>query len=167
MSGVLGIFSQPSTCAKAIRQIRQQGFRDLITYSPVPDHEIEAALEKSTSPVRFFTLTGAVIGCVTGFTLTIGTSLAWPLLTSGKPIASLPTFAVIAFETTILFGALGNLLGFLLRARLPSRGAERQYDPRFSEDRFGLLIRCDARQAQTATDILRSAGAEKVRVETA
>lgn len=167
MSGVLGIFLQPSTCAQAIRQLRLEGFHDLVTYSPVPNHEIEEALEKPRSPVRFFTLIGAIIGCVGGFSLTIGTSLAWPLLTSGKPIVSMPTFVVIAFETTILFGALGNLLGFLLRTRLPSRGAERQYDPRFSEDRFGLLIRCDARQAQTATDILRSAGAEEVRVETA
>jgi molybdopterin-containing oxidoreductase family membrane subunit len=167
MSGVLGIFPHPAACAQAIQHLRRQGFRDLIAYSPVPDHEIEAALERPMSPVWVFTLTGAIIGCVAGFTLTIGTSIAWPLITSGKPIVSLPTFVVIAFETTILFGALGNLLGFLLRARLPSRGAERQYDPRFSEDRFGLLIRCDARQAQTATDILRSAGAEEVRLETA
>jgi len=167
MSGALGIFSHPASCAKAIRQLRQEGFRDLVAYSPVPDHEIEEALEKPTSPVRFFTLTGAVIGCIAGFALTIGTSLAWPLLTSGKPIVSMPTFVVIAFETTILFGALGNLLGFLLSARLPSREGKMPYDPRFSEDRFGLFIRCDEKQAQTAADLLRSSGAEEVRIETA
>ena len=106
MSDVLGIFSSSAGCAKAIRRLRQEGFRDLVAYSPVPGHEIEAALEEPTSPVRFFTLTGAIIGCVTGFALTIGTSVAWPLLTSGKPIVSMPTFVVIAFETTILFWAL-------------------------------------------------------------
>lgn len=165
MSGVLGIFSQSTRCAQAIRQLRREGFLDLVTYSPVPDHEIEAALEKPTSPVRFFTLTGAVIGCIAGFALTIGTSLAWPLMTSGKPIVSIPTFVVIAFETTILFGALGNLLGFLLCARLLRRKTERQYDPRFSEDRFGLFVICDAKEAQAASDILRSAEAEEVRIE--
>lgn len=164
MSGVLGIFSQSTRCTQAIQQLRQKGFRDLIAYSPVPDHEIEAALDKPTSPVRFFTLTGGIIGCVAGFALTIGTSLAWPLLTSGKPIVSMPTFVVIAFETTILFGALGNLLGFLASAGLPSRKAEGLYDPRFSEDRFGIFIRCDESQAQTVMDLLRAAGAEEVRI---
>lgn len=164
MSGVLGIFSQSTRCAQAIRQLRREGFLDLVTYSPVPDHEIEAALERPPSPVRFFTLTGAILGCVAGFALTIGTSLAWPLLTSGKPIVSLPPFVVIAFETTILFGALGNLLGFLLCARLPRRKTERQYDPRFSEDRFGIFIHCDESQAQTVMDLLRAAGAEEVRI---
>jgi hypothetical protein len=166
MSGVLGIFSHSAGCAKAIWQIRQEGFRDLVAYSPVPDHEIEAALEKPVSPVRFFTLTGGIVGCLCGLALTIGTSIAWPLLTSGKPVISMPTFVVIAFETTILFGALGNLLGFLLSARLPSRETKGQYDPRFSEDRFGIFVRCDAEQVQTAADFLRSAGAEEVRIET-
>lgn len=167
MSGVLGIFCRAEDCAEAIRHLSGVGLRSLVTYSPVPDHEIEAALERPPSPVRFFTLTGAILGCVAGFALTIGTSLAWPIFTSGKPIVSLPPFVVIAFETTILFGALGNLLGFLLCARLPERKARMLYDPRFSEDRFGLFVHCDAGEAQAAQDILHAAGAEEVRLETA
>lgn len=165
MSGVLGIFSDRVAWLQAIRQLRLAGFRDLVTYSPVPDPAVEATLEKGPSPVRRFTLIGAVAGCVAGFVLTIGTSLSWPLITSGKPIVSLPPFLVIVFETTVLFGALGNFLGFLVSARLPSKDAGRQYDPRFSEDRFGLFIPCDAKEARVAADILRSAGAEEVRIE--
>lgn len=164
MSGVLGVFTQATGCAEAIRQLTGEGFRDLMTYSPVPDHEIEEALERPTSPVRLFTLFGGIIGGVAGFALTIGTSIAWPLLTSGKPIVAMPTFVVIAFETTILFAALGNLLGWLVSARLPSREAGSLYEPRFSADRFGLFIRCDATQTQAAADILRCAGAEEVKV---
>ncbi|MBI3329731.1 MAG: DUF3341 domain-containing protein [Nitrospinae bacterium] len=161
---MLGVFPHAAGCAKAIRHLREEGFRDLLTYSPVPDHEIEEALGEPPSPVRFFTLSGAIIGGVAGFGLTIGTSVAWPLLTGGKPIVAMPTFVVIAFETTILLAALGTLLGLLVNARLPSRETRSLYEPRFSGDRFGLFIHCDATQTQAAVAILRSAEAEEVKV---
>lgn len=89
--------------------------------TPFPVHEALRLLQVPASPLRFFTFTGALAGVVTGFALTIYTALRWPgLITSGKPIVSLPPFTIIAFELTILFGAVLSLLGFLFLSRLPA-----------------------------------------------
>jgi hypothetical protein len=69
---------------------------------------------------------------------------------------------VIAFELTILLGGLCTLLGLLVTARLPSLKLAPQYDTRFSVDRFGVQVTCDAAERGTIEDLLRRAGAEEV-----
>ena len=88
--------------------------------TPIPVHEAFHILRTTPSPLGWFTGTGAVLGAATGFGLTIGTVLAWPLITSGKPLVSLPPFMIIAFELTILLGAVASILGFFHLNRFPS-----------------------------------------------
>jgi hypothetical protein len=164
-SGVLGIFAHLDTTVQAVRELRRQGFHDVIVQSPVPRHELLEALERKTSPVRLWTLIGGLLGCASGFALTIWTSVAWPLRTSAKPIVSIPPFVVIAFELTILFGGIATLLGLLVHARLPRLGDEIAFDPRFTEDHFGIFVRCDAAGLTAAQEALQALGAKEVRVE--
>ncbi len=89
------------------------------TFTPYPVHEAEELLDRSQSPVRFFTGAGAVVGCVAGFAFTIYTVLSWPLITGGKEIVSVNAFIVIAYELTILLGGLAAFAGFLFMTRLP------------------------------------------------
>jgi molybdopterin-containing oxidoreductase family membrane subunit len=70
---------------------------------------------------------------------------------------------VIAFEMTILLGGLCTLLGLLVTTRLPSFRVPPRYDPRFSADRFGVEVECEANERLAVQDLLRSAGAEEVR----
>jgi hypothetical protein len=93
---------------------------DINIFTPYPVHEAEHLLKIKNSPVRFFTLFGAIAGLVFGFFFTIWTSLDWPLIRGGKPIVSVPAFIIIAFEITILFGGVISFIGFLLLSRLPS-----------------------------------------------
>jgi hypothetical protein len=88
--------------------------------SPFPVHDALHLLKLPASPLKFFTFTGALTGFCTGFGLTIYTVLHWPIITSGKPVVSLPPFTIIAFELTILLGAISSMLGFLHLNRLPS-----------------------------------------------
>lgn len=88
--------------------------------TPVPVHEAMQILSVPVSPLKFFTFTGALTGFCAGFALTIYTVQSWPLITSGKTLISLPPFTIIAFELTILFGALASLLGFLHLSRMPA-----------------------------------------------
>ena len=162
---VLGIFAHLDAFTRAIRSLRSSGYRDITAFSPVPRHEIEDALQAGRSPVRFFALGGGLMGCLTGFVLTISTSLHYPLMTGGKPIISIPPFLVIVFELTILFGALGTILGMLLSIQLPRLSLEPGYDPRFSVDRFGLWLRCSQEHGEAVEVILRSSGAEEVHLE--
>ena len=90
-SGVLGIFSHLDSVVEVVKQLRREGYRELKINSPAPFHEIEEVLEPRVSSVRVYTLVGAILGCVSGFALTIGTSLAWPLVT-GEEFGTLPLY---------------------------------------------------------------------------
>ncbi|HEV8663170.1 MAG TPA: DUF3341 domain-containing protein [Candidatus Methylomirabilis sp.] len=160
--GLVGTFLYLDSLLEAIALLRGAGHRDLAALSPVPHHAIDEALAKAPSPVRFFTLVGCVLGAITGLVLTIATSLHYPLITGGKPIVSIPPFLIIVFELTILFGGLLTLGGMLLNARLPRVHILPAYDPRFSEDRFGLWVRCEEKDFDAVSSLLRGAGAEDV-----
>ena len=94
---------------------------DMKIVLPHPDHDVEHLIEEHTKPskLKFFTLTGALTGCLTGLVFTSFTVLDWPLITGGKPLLSWPPFIVIAFELTILLGGLCSFIGLLTLARLP------------------------------------------------
>jgi molybdopterin-containing oxidoreductase family membrane subunit len=163
---VLGVFAHVDTAVRAIRELDRRGFRGVSAYSPVPLEELEEALTGHglpRSPVRLFTLVGALTGTACGFALTIWSALKWNLITGGKPVVSIPPFVVIAFELTILLGGLCTLLGLLVTARLPSLRAPATYDPRFSVDRFGVRVACGRDDVRRVEEILQQAGAEEVR----
>lgn len=164
-TGALGVFSHLDTTVDAVRELRKQGFNDFVVQSPVPRHELLDVLEHKPSPVRLWTLIGGLLGCVSGFALTIWTSLEWPHRTSAKPIVSIPAFVVIAFELTILFGALATLIGLFFHARLPRFSADIAYDSRFSDDHFGIFIKCKDDRLDAAEKALRVVGAKEVRIE--
>lgn len=163
--GLLGIFRELDAAAEAIERLRKAGFRDQVVFSPLPSHELEEALASPQSPVRIFTLVGGLTGAATGFALPIYTSLDWPLVTAGKPIISLPPFVIIAFELTILFGALSTVLGMLVAARLPRARLRVVYDGYFSEAGFGVLVAAPSERAAEARRIMEEAGAGEIRVD--
>jgi molybdopterin-containing oxidoreductase family membrane subunit len=163
--GVLGVFAHVDTTVRAIRELRGQGYR-VQAYSPVPLEELEEAITGHglpRSPVRLFTLVGALIGTASGFALTIWSSLKWNLVVGGKPIVSIPPYVVIAFELTILLGGLCTLLGLFVLSRLPRLRGSPRYDPRFTADRFGVEVVGPPDRLRAAEEILRRAGAEEVR----
>ena len=73
---VLGIFPELDTAVDAIGRLKQTGIRNFIVYAPYPSHELEHAIEPHQSPIRIFTLVGALTGTATGFALGTWTSLA-------------------------------------------------------------------------------------------
>ena len=171
-AGVVGISSREEPLVRALEQLRQRGYRNVKTFSPVPPEKLisEQSIgepESAKSPVRAYTLTGGILGFLSGLALTIWTSLDWPLLTGGKPIVSIPPYLVIAFEMTILFGGLFTLAGLLIHARLPQTAPEAGYHARFSVDRFGVFVPCENQQAEEVKLLFHTAGVEEVSVETA
>ncbi len=162
---VVGIFAHVDAIVRAVQALRSRGFSDFSVYTPVPVEEIEEVVEhgRPVSPVRLFTLVGGLTGTATAFALTIWSSLKWNLVVGGKPIVSIPPFVIIAFEMTILLGGLCTLLGLLIFGKLPKPRRSAGYDPRFTVDRFGIVVRCPAAIAETARQCLREAGAEEVR----
>jgi ActD protein len=166
MPGLLASFIHIDAAVDAIRGLRAMGYRNLVVYSPSPNHELEEALNHRVSPVRLFTLIGGLTGCAAGFGMTIWMSYDWPVLVGGKPIASIPPYVVIAFELTILLGALSTVAAVgLFSVLLGKRGVA--YDPRFSDDQIGIFVPAGSDDVGRVENLLRSAGAVEVRHEAA
>ena len=164
--GLLASFVHIDAAVDAIRALRATGYRKLVVYSPAPNHELEEALSHRVSPVRLFTLIGGLTGCAAGFGMTIWMSYDWPTVVGGKPIASIPPYVVIAFELTILFGALITVAAVALFSILMGqRGVA--YDPRFSDDQVGIFVPADSENLRSVETLLKNAGAVEVRYEAA
>ncbi len=162
-SGVVGVFGRLDAAVAAIEALKARGFANYRVYSPVPRPELAEVLAQKESPVRLFTLFGALTGTAFGFFYAIATSLDWPLITGGKPIVSWPPFIVIGFETTILIGSLVTVAGMFLMAGLPKLGRAPGYDPRFSNDKFGIVAFGGPAQLVEAREIFGKTGAEEVK----
>src|SRR6267143_307440 len=162
---ILGVFAYVDTTVRALEDLKAKGYHDLTVYTPVPVHEIEEVLERDrpVSRVRLFTLIGGLTGTASGFLLTIWSAMQWGLTTGGKPVASIPPFIVIAFEMTILFGGVATVLGMALLGRLPRLTPSPSFDPRFTNDRFGVAVHCAAERSASVRQILTAAGAEEVK----
>ncbi|HEY4612223.1 MAG TPA: DUF3341 domain-containing protein [Bacteroidota bacterium] len=137
---ILVVFNAQDLLIKGIKELQAAGHENFLVYSPVPHHDIERALQRPKSPVRIFTLIGALAGFCTGWGLTIYSVTSYPLIVGGKPIVSMPPFGVLAYILTILFGALATMLGFLINARLPQLRLVPEYDERLSSDHYGIQI---------------------------
>ena len=161
---VVGVFSYVDDCAKAIHSARSSEL-DYRVYSPVPNHTLEHLCAPKRSPVRFVNGTGALTGLTFGFALAILCSMDWPMRVSSKDVVSIPGFVVIGYECTILFGAIATLLALLHFCRLPDILHKVGYDPRFSCDKFGLVIGCDSNQIDKVKAQLQAAGAEEISVK--
>jgi hypothetical protein len=161
--GLLGIFAELDATVEAIERLRAAGLREPLVFAPVPRHELEHALHEPESPVRVFTLVGALTGAAAGFALPIWASMAWPLVTGGKAIISIPAFVVIGFEMMILFGALGTVAGMFISARLPRARGELVYDPSFSAGNFGIFVQPPDDRFDEIRDVLVTSGAVTVR----
>jgi hypothetical protein len=162
--GVLAAYRYVDAAVQAIHDLKETGYRDFTVYAPAPNHEINDAVGHGPSPVRVWTLVGGLTGCVSGFAMTLWMSYDYPIIVGGKPLGSVIPYVVIAFELTILIGALSTLAGMLFHSWRTSRRAA--YDPRFTDDHIGIFVPCPVERRPGVERLLRSAGAEEVRVET-
>jgi hypothetical protein len=151
---LLASYEYLDSTVDAIEGLRKAGFKTVKAYAPYPEHHIEAALGYGQSPVRVFTLVGGLTGTATGFAFTTWTSMDWPLVVGGKPIVSIPAYVIIAFELTVLFGALSTIIGLFILSRLPDFKPSVIYDPEFSNGRYGVYVEAPAERLDEARRIL-------------
>lgn len=162
---ILAVFPAMDLLLRGIQELKGAKYENFLVYAPVPHHDIEHALHRPTSPVRVFTLTGALIGFCTGWALTIGSVMNYPLIVGGKPLISVPPFGVIAYILTILFGSLATMIGFLINARLPQLRLAAAYDERLSSDHYGIQVFGDREALKEWERKLKKLGAVEVRAE--
>ena len=159
---ILGTFTYEEDFLAAAKNLKASGFDNISLLSPIPLEGAYEVLGLHKSPVRRFSLAGAIIGALSGFAMAVGTALVFILPTGGRAIITLPPFFIITYEMTILFGVLFTLLGFHFVSGLPA-WRDRPYASSATVDRFVVVIEgATTEQVSTAEAIIRDAGAEDI-----
>ncbi len=159
---IMGTFAFEEDFLAAAKNLQSSGFDNISLLSPLPLEEAQEVLGLGKSPVRHFSLAGAILGAIGGFAMAAGTSLVYILPTGGRAIITLPPFLIITYEMTILFGVLFTLLGFHFVSGLPA-WRDKPYLPSASSDKFVVVVEGVAAERVAKVDaIIRDAGAEEV-----
>jgi hypothetical protein len=135
--GLIAEFDNPTALVKAARAAREKGYRKLDAFSPFPIEGLNDALHLHKNKLPLIVLAGGIVGGLTGYLLQYYiTVISFPINIGGRPLHSWPSYIIITFELTILFGALSAVLGMLGLCGLPM-----PYHPVFNAPRFALASR--------------------------
>ena len=155
---LIGIFNYHDDLVAMIQDALQSRFKVDRVYSPVPEEKIYEMLRMKRSPVRLFTLLGGILGALVGLFLAVYSATQWDFIIQGKPVLGWPSFSLITYEFTLIWAAVFTLIGVLLLGRIP-RHVPKDYDSRFTDDKFGLRIQCSGSQRDHVTELMRRHGA--------
>lgn len=154
---ILAEFDSVATIMRAAERVRDQGYTMWDVHSPFPIHGINQAMGLRPTILPWIALVHGLAGAAFGLLLTWwinATTLdglpasvqGYSFLISGKPLFSLPANIPIIFETTILFAAIGTLLGMLGLNKLPMLYNPLSQSRRFlraTADRLFIVIEAD------------------------
>ena len=160
---LLGIFPYLDDLLAALRHAKKEGFKILTVFSPIHFSEIQQILGHKPSTVRYLCLAGGILGGVSLVSLAVYAHLSFRLVTGGKPILAWVPFVVVFFEGTVLLAVIFAVAAWILKGRLPRVRLHAAYDPRFSEDRFGILVGYQGEEREAIRELLIKAGAEEIR----
>lgn len=142
--GVMAEFDDPTALVNAAQAAYQKGFRKLDAYTPFPIEELSDVLHLHKNKLPLIVLIGGLLGGLTGFLLQWFVAVIYyPINIAGRPLLSWPSFIIITFELTILFGAIAAVVGLLGLCGFPMPYHPVFNVPRFSaasRDRFFLCI---------------------------
>jgi len=164
-SSVIGIYDDFGKFLRALKEIARSGAENISTYTPVPSHEVSEILEEKTSPVRFFTLAGGLLGFGMGAGIAVYCSTVLGQNVGGKPIISVPPFLIIAFELAILFAAVLSAIGYLSLSFLARPSGRVAYDPSFSEDHYGIYAEGSPAATEKLCEVMRKHGAVETKTQ--
>lgn len=151
---VTAVFSDAGALVQAVSAACRAGYRQIESFAPVKIEEIQKILGQERSPVRFWTLAGALAGCLGGFGLAIGAAGVNGLIAGGKHPLSIIPYCIPAFEGTVLLGSIANLAAIIVFSRLYGTKPLPRYRRSFSNDKFGLVIVCAPPEVDRARELL-------------
>ncbi len=116
----------------AMRELRSAGRTDFDVHTPMPIHGLGELMGLKRSPVPWFALVFGLLGAAGGMLLQWWTTgVAYPLIVSGKPFFSWPSYVPVMFECGVFGGVIGAVIGFLTMTKLP-----RHHHPLFEAPNF-------------------------------
>lgn len=157
---IMGIFKEENKAVAAITAMTGKPWSVQRVHSPIPSEKLAKALNLKKSLVGWFTLTGGILGFLTGYILAAFTATRWDLVVSGKPVIALVPFFIVGFEFTILFAVFGNVVGMLTQMGLPNWKQTTPYDERCSGDSYGILVACETGDKENLFEFFKDHGGE-------
>ncbi|PWB67140.1 MAG: hypothetical protein C3F14_02950 [Deltaproteobacteria bacterium] len=165
---VIGLFDAVEEAGAAARALRTLPLpeADITTISSValPD----GAVVSDPRPIRFPWAVALFwfVGAVSGAGLTLYSYLVYPLVTAGKPIASVPPTMIVTYELAMLAALLATLVAGFLSIGLARYRARKVFDPRIHEGKIAVCAAVEpGEQALRAAAALKEAGGAEVRTE--
>jgi len=138
---ILGLFEHVDVLIEAAGNVKKSGC-EITILSPIQlSHDLEQAFGHKKNLVKYFTGFGAIAGLLFGTAFALGTAFLYALPRGGKPIFPFTPTLLIAFETTILFGVLMTLTGFMFFLwwfLFRKKGFHQNIN--IAVDAFGLLV---------------------------
>jgi len=135
--GMLAEFDSASDLVAAARRTHEAGYKKIDAYSPFPVEELAEAIGFHSNRVALVTLIGAAIGGLSGYLMQYWiATISYPINVGGRPYHSWPSFIVVTFEMTILFGGISAVFGMLALNGLPM-----PYHPVFNVARFAMATK--------------------------
>ena len=166
--GLMAEFDSTAQIMHAAERVRSEGFRWWDCHTPFPVHGLDDAMGVKMTRLPWIVLAMGLTGCGLGLLLQWWTNAYdYPYIISGKPLFSLPAFIPVTFEFTILFAAIGTVVGMLVFNNLPLHYHPLLKNERFrrvTDDKFFLVIEArDPKFSRTRTEaMLRSLGPSTV-----
>ena len=164
LRSVMGLFTDEDVAADAMDALKAAGYKtseyEVLTGVPYPEGTFGEA--EPVHKLFRWPLIGAASGFIIGLILTTGTQIAYPVVTGGKPILSIPPMAIIMYEGTMLGAIIFTVIGIVFESRLP-RMFMGAYDDRITEGYIGVSVTTGDDRVAAAEEVLRGVGAEDVK----
>jgi hypothetical protein len=135
--GLIAEFDTPTEIVLAARKAYSEGYRKMDAYSPFPVEGLSDAIGFHKDNVSLICLVGGLLGAATAYVLQYWINMSsYPLNVGGRPFHAWPSFIIVTFEMTVLFGGLAAAFGMLAMNGLPL-----PYHPVFNVPRFAAASR--------------------------
>jgi hypothetical protein len=129
---VLAEFATPEGLVAGTRKVRESGYKDLDSHSPMPLHGMEEALGLGRPKIPLIVLCGAIAGmCIAYSMIYFCNVIDFPINVANRPMHAPAANIPITFELAILLAAGSSFFGFFTLAKLPT-----PYHPVFESEDF-------------------------------
>lgn len=130
--GLIAEFDSAQDLVDAAHKTHQAGYQKVDAYSPFPVEGLAEAIGFHKNRVALVVLIGGLLGALSAYALQYWVAvITYPVNIGGRPLQSWPSFIIVTFELTILFGGLSAVFGMLALNGLPM-----PYHPVFNVPEF-------------------------------
>src|SRR5258708_14903299 len=118
--GLMAEFDSPQELLTAAEKTHGAGYKQIDAFRPFPIGGLADAIGFHKNNVSLVVLICGIIGGLSGYLLQYYVAvISYPINVGGRPLHSWPSFIIVTFELTILFGGISAAVGMLALNGLP------------------------------------------------